>query len=210
MSSPSLRAATFLTAAHRLDQCPDDSGVEVAFAGRSNAGKSSALNVLVGQRSLARTSKTPGRTQQLVFFALEDGGALRLADLPGYGFAEVPLKLRQHWDRVLGGYLCQRQSLRGVVLIADIRRGLTDLDRGLIHLLTECRRPLHVLLTKADKLGSGAARSALAKVRSELAREAPGATAQLFSALKREGVEEASAVIAGWLAEGIPPTIAAG
>lgn len=189
--------AAFILSAARVDQCPDDEGLEVAFAGRSNAGKSSALNTLT-HASLARTSKTPGRTQLLNFFRLDD--QRRLVDLPGYGFAKVPIPLKQHWQRHLEAYLGSRRSLSGVILLMDIRHPLTDFDRLMLDWAAASGMPMHILLTKADKLAFGAAKNALLKVQREV-RQGWGAnvSVQLFSAPKRQGVEEAQAVLARWL-----------
>jgi GTP-binding protein len=162
-----------------------DSGSEVAVAGRSNAGKSSAINVLTERRSLARTSKTPGQTQLINFFELRPGQ--RLVDLPGYGFAKVPARIRAHWHELVGGYLETRNSLMGLLLIVDARRGLNDDDRGLIGWATQRGRRVHLLLSKSDKLSRNEARRVLAGVRSELPMQA---SAQLFSAVSKEGVEE--------------------
>ncbi|MCY1286271.1 putative GTP-binding protein EngB [compost metagenome] len=189
--------ASFLISAAKVDQCPDDSGYEVAFAGRSNAGKSSALNTLT-HASLARTSKTPGRTQLLNFFRLDD--ERRLVDLPGYGYAKVPIPLKQHWQRHLEAYLGSRESLAGVILLMDIRHPLTEFDRMMLDWSLASGMPLHILLTKADKLAYGAAKNALLKVRQELRKgwgEEVGV--QLFSAPKRQGIDEAHAVLARWL-----------
>lgn len=188
--------ASFLTSATQLGECPSDSGLEVAFAGRSNAGKSSALNVLTHAR-LARTSKTPGRTRLLNFFRLDD--ERRLVDLPGYGYAKVSLSLKQHWQQHLEAYLGGRQSLVGMVLLMDIRHPLTDFDRMLLNWSGACNMPLHVLLTKADKLSFGAAKTALFKVSSQLKQEFPNARVQLFSAPARQGIEQAQSVLADWL-----------
>lgn len=189
--------AAFMLSAAKVDQCPDDEGYEVAFAGRSNAGKSSALNTLT-HASLARTSKTPGRTQLLNFFRLDD--QRRLVDLPGYGYAKVPIPLKQHWQRHLEAYLGSRHSLVGVVLMMDIRHPLTDFDRLMLDWAASSDMPMHILLTKADKLAFGAAKNALLKVRQEI-RQTWGEDVgiQLFSAPKRQGIEEAHAVLARWL-----------
>src|SRR5574344_3130863 len=146
--------AQFLISAARVDQCPPDEGLEVAFVGRSNSGKSSALNTLT-RASLARTSKTPGRTQLLNFFALDEDR--RLVDLPGYGYAKVPIPLKLHWQQHLEAYLSSRESLCGVVLMMDIRHPLTEFDRMMLDWALASRLPIHVLLTKADKLTFGAA-----------------------------------------------------
>ncbi|MDD0844941.1 ribosome biogenesis GTP-binding protein YihA/YsxC [Pseudomonas sp. Gutcm_11s] len=190
--------ATFLISAAKVDQCPDDSGLEVAFAGRSNAGKSSALNTLT-HANLARTSKTPGRTQLLNFFRLDD--ERRLVDLPGYGYAKVPIPLKQHWQKHLEAYLGSRESLCGLVLMMDIRHPLTEFDNMMLDWSKASGMPLHILLTKADKLTFGAAKNTLLKVRQEI-RKGWGddvASIQLFSAPKRQGVEEAQLVLAQWL-----------
>lgn len=192
--------ASFLISAAKVDQCPEDEGYEVAFAGRSNAGKSSALNTLT-HANLARTSKTPGRTQLLNFFRLDE--ERRLVDLPGYGYAKVPIPLKQHWQNHLEAYLGSRRSLVGVVLMMDIRHPLTEFDRMMLDWAEAGRMPLHVLLTKADKLAYGAAKNAVLKVQKDV-REGWGdvASVQLFSAPKRLGVEEAQAVLAGWMGLG--------
>lgn len=189
--------ATFLISAAKVNQCPEDTGLEVAFAGRSNAGKSSALNALT-HANLARTSKTPGRTQLLNFFRLDD--ERRLVDLPGYGYAKVPIPLKLHWQQHLEAYLSSRNALAGVVLLMDIRHPLTDFDRLMLDWAQASQLPIHVLLTKADKLAFGAAKNALLKVRKEIQQGwGDVATLQLFSAPKRQGVEEAQMVLAGWL-----------
>lgn len=191
------RDAAFLVAAHELHQLPPDQGREVVFAGRSNAGKSSALNKIVGKHGLARTSKTPGRTQQLVVFGIDP--ARRLVDLPGYGYAEVPLALRAHWGEVLSEYFATRLSLAGAVVIMDVRHPLRDHDRALLELAAANGRPCHVLLTKADKLGSGALATTLRAVRKELAAIGPGLTVQSFSAVTGDGLDQARRVVARWL-----------
>ncbi|MDR6676959.1 ribosome biogenesis GTP-binding protein YihA/YsxC [Pseudomonas oryzihabitans] len=194
--------ASFLISAAKVEQCPTDSGREVAFAGRSNAGKSSALNTLT-HASLARTSKTPGRTQLLNFFSLDE--ERRLVDLPGYGYAKVPIPLKQHWQEHLEAYLSSRHSLSGVVLMMDIRHPLTEFDRLMLDWAQASSMPLHILLTKADKLAFGAQKNALLKVQRDV-RQGWGDTAsiQLFSAPKRQGVEDAQRVLAAWLGLGEP------
>jgi len=189
----------FITGAHTLAQCPDDAGREVAFAGRSNVGKSSAINAITGRNALARISKTPGRTQQINFFALDEAGDQRLVDLPGYGYAKVAQSLRRHWDRELEAYLQRRQSLVGLVLIVDSRHPPKDFDRQMLGWCAAADMPVHVLLTKADKLGRNQAASALAALRRELKQLCPGASAQLFSATRGDGTEEAVEQIVGWL-----------
>lgn len=189
-------SARFLAAAHTLAQLPPDAGAEVAVAGRSNAGKSSAINAIT-RAGLARTSKQPGRTQQIVFFEL--GPGRRLADLPGYGYARVPKALRTHWDRLLDAYLRRRACLQGLVVVMDVRHPLREGDEALLAWCAEAGRPVHVLLTKADKLRRGPALEMLREVEAALGAIHPGASVQLFSARTRQGVEEARAVLARWL-----------
>lgn len=192
-----LSRAQFVTAAHRLDQLPADTGVEVAFAGRSNAGKSSAINVICHRKNLARTSRTPGRTQQMVIFELEPG--VRLVDLPGYGYAKVPLSLKRHWETTLDAYLRTRRSLAGVVLIMDARHPLKDFDCMMLDWAREADLACHVLITKADKLKRGAQAETLRAVKRAMAAEGWRASFQLFSAQDRMGLAEAREVLAGWL-----------
>jgi GTP-binding protein len=177
-------AAAFLTSAHRPDQFLPDAGSELAFAGRSNAGKSSAINAALGRRDLARTSKTPGRTQLVNFFTL--GGEYRLVDLPGYGYAKVSRALKAHWQTLIEAYL-RRSALAGLILVVDSRRGLGDGDRTLLDWCVAAGCPVHVLLTKADKLSRNAAASTLARERRDLDG---AATIQLFAATTRQGVDE--------------------
>ena len=178
---------------HDPRELPAPAAPEIAFAGRSNAGKSSAINTLAGRRRLAFVSKTPGRTQLINFFTL--GGRAYLVDLPGYGYAGVPGEVREHWKHLVGTYVSERSSLAVVVVVMDARHPLTPLDRTLLDWLREAGRRTHVLLTKSDKLSKQAAHSTLAAVRRELATLYPGATAQLFSSLKREGIAEAAGVL---------------
>ena len=180
--------AAFLKSANAPAQFVPDEGAEVAFAGRSNAGKSSAINIIVNRRQFARTSKTPGRTQLVNFFALREGA--RLVDLPGYGFARVSGKMRDHWADLMAEYFETRASLRGMFLVVDIRRRLTDFDHRMLAFAEAVGLPVHVLLTKADKLKRGQAATALLEVRRELG---DGVTVQHFSALSRQGEEEARA-----------------
>lgn len=188
--------AEFMLSVPHPRQAPQDEGFEVAFAGRSNAGKSSALNTITGRKGLARTSKTPGRTQHLVFFRLDEHR--RLVDLPGYGFAKVPEKMKLDWQQAMQTYLTDRQALKGLVLIMDIRRQLTDFDRILLDWCVQYQLPVHILLSKADKLKRGAAKATLLKLRREL-QDLTGVTIQLFSSLKRDGVEEAQQKLDEWL-----------
>ncbi|MGE4532554.1 ribosome biogenesis GTP-binding protein YihA/YsxC [Halomonas sp.] len=192
-------AARFLTSAPTLARCPDDRGAEVAFAGRSNAGKSSAINTLTRQKALARTSKTPGRTQLINFFALGEDLERRLVDLPGYGFAKVPEKVKLEWQRHLSDYLQRRASLKGLVLVMDVRHPLSEFDQTMLGWADDQSMPVHILLTKADKLKRGAAASALQQVRSRLREWEDLVTVQLFSALKGQGIEELEARLDAWL-----------
>jgi len=185
-----LANAVFALSVHDPGSLPPPGAPEIAFAGRSNAGKSSAINALAGRRRLAFVSKTPGRTQLINFFSL--GGRGYLVDLPGYGYAGVPHAVREHWKHLVGSYIAERPSLAGVVVVMDVRHPLTGLDRMLLDALHDARREIHVLLTKADKLSKQSAQAALAKVRRELATHYPGATAQLFSSLNRDGIAEAA------------------
>ena len=199
------REAEFLLGAARIAQLPPDSGTEIAFAGRSNAGKSSALNALCGRRALARVSRTPGRTQEINIFRLPPDGQQRLVDLPGYGYARVPPAQRAQWDRLIGQYLRERESLVGLVLIMDIRRPMTDLDRDLLGWLAPQPRLLHVVLTKADKVSRSEAGRQLLLTRRRLEEMGLHATLQTFSALKREGVEDLQGLLLEWLAAGAVP-----
>ena len=183
---PHFPPAEFLTSSWQTHQFPPDHGVEVAFAGRSNAGKSSALNAITGRRDLARTSKTPGRTQLINFFALNE--RQRLADLPGYGYAKVPEKMRDHWRQLLSKYVETRASLGGLVIVMDSRRPLTDFDWQMLEWTGAQSLPTYLLLTKADKLSKGEALTTLRKVRAEVGE---AASAQLFSAVTKAGVDEA-------------------
>lgn len=189
--------AEFLKSAARLNQAPPDNGHEAAFAGRSNAGKSSALNAISGHKGLARTSKTPGRTQLINFFTVTD--AARLVDLPGYGYAKVPLEVKAQWERHLSAYLEHRTSLAGLILLMDVRHPLTDFDRQMLEWCRQADLPVHALLTKADKLKRGAAQSTLLTVKRELGTLHPRASVQLFSALDGTGLEEARTLLATWL-----------
>jgi GTP-binding protein len=194
------QSAAFVQSAHDLRDLPATGAPEVAFAGRSNAGKSSVINTLARRTGLAFVSKTPGRTQLINFFRVA-GGAL-LVDLPGYGFARVPEALRLHWGKVLSEYLQTREPLCGLIIVMDIRHPLTPLDEDMLVWFRPTGKPIHVLLTKADKLSRSAAQKVLQSVRDHLSDLAPTATVQLFSALKRTGVEEAEQKLAEWL--GLP------
>ncbi|MDP2810850.1 MAG: ribosome biogenesis GTP-binding protein YihA/YsxC [Rhodocyclaceae bacterium] len=191
------RHAVFETSAAKPQDMPQAAGPEIAFAGRSNAGKSSAINTLAGHTRLAFVSKTPGRTQLINLFRLRNGAAL--VDLPGYGYADVPLAVRRQWQGLLEHYLTQRQALIGLVLIMDVRRPLTDLDRKMINWFGPTGKPIHCLLTKSDKLTRSEQAKALREVRTEMEGADSPITAQLFSSLKKTGMEEAEQVISGWL-----------
>ncbi len=193
------RTTEFLQSASALDNAPPDTGSEVAFAGRSNSGKSSAINTLTENRKLARTSRTPGRTQLINFFSLSD--TQRLVDLPGYGYAKVPLKMKQAWNRHLEQYLQERQSLRGLILLMDVRHPLRDQDEQMISWAATASMPVHVLLTKADKLKRGPAKSTLLSVRARLMEYGELASVQLFSSLKRDGLKELEGKLKSWLTD---------
>ncbi len=194
--NPRFQAAHFLTSANALTQLPESIVREVAFAGRSNAGKSSALNVLTHQNSLARTSKTPGRTQLINYFEMSNG---LLVDLPGYGYAKVPEAMRKHWRMILQEYFAKREQLCGLILLMDVRHPLTDLDLQMLQWCDARALPVHILLTKADKLKRGPGMSALHLVQAALKKYAMPSSVQLFSAPERMGVEIAQTVIEKWL-----------
>ena len=195
---PLFQNATFFISAHHLRDLPPASGIEVAFAGRSNAGKSSALNTLANHNRLAYVSKQPGRTQLINFFTL--GNDRHLVDLPGYGYAKVPESMRAHWQSVLARYLSERTSLGGLVLVMDSRHPLQPLDRQMLDWFCPSGKPVHVLLTKSDKLSRGEAGLTLAKTRKELlAVWGENVSVQLFSSSKKLGVEEAETIIGKWL-----------
>ncbi len=196
------RNAQFEISIARPSGLPPPTGAEIAFAGRSNAGKSSAINTLAGHVRLAFVSKTPGRTQLINFFRLNCGAVL--VDLPGYGYAAVPETIRRQWQNLIETYLKRRENLLGLVLIMDVRRPLTELDRRMIDWFVPSGRPMHVLLTKADKLSRGAASAVLQQVRRELEACGPQVTVQLFSSLKKTGVDEVERVVGGWLGRGEP------
>jgi len=193
MKTNPFRPAQFVTSAAELRQLPSDAGAEIAFAGRSNAGKSSALNAICDQTALARTSKTPGRTQLLNVFALDP--ARRLVDLPGYGYAKVPEAMRERWRGLIDKYLRERDSLRAVVLIMDCRHPLKEFDCQMLAYCRDIGLACHCLLTKADKLARGEAARTLALARKEIAELESDATAQLFSATAKTGLDEARGVL---------------
>ncbi len=198
LSSPqiNLRQAKFTISAPDIRHLPSDGGTEVAFAGRSNAGKSSALNTLTHQKSLARTSKTPGRTQLINVFEIAENR--RLVDLPGYGFAKVPLAMKNKWQKALGEYLQKRDSLKGLVVLMDIRHPLKDLDLDLIHWAVDSELPILVLLTKSDKLSQGKQATEVLKVKKALAELNADIKVQGFSSLKKTGLDQANQVICDW------------
>ncbi|WP_340611748.1 ribosome biogenesis GTP-binding protein YihA/YsxC [Xenorhabdus bharatensis] len=189
----------FVTSAPDIRHLPPETGIEVAFAGRSNAGKSSALNALTRQKSLARTSKTPGRTQLINLFQVEEG--IRLVDLPGYGYAQVPEEMKIKWQKALGEYLQKRECLQGLVVLMDIRHPLKDLDMQMIEWAVVMQVPVMVLLTKADKLASGARKSQLNKVRQELASLEGNIQIENFSALKKIGIDKLEQKLDTWFSQ---------
>lgn len=191
--------AKFQISAPTLALCPPDIGREVAFAGRSNAGKSSCINTLARQKQLARASRTPGRTQLINFFTLEAENSRRLVDLPGYGYAKVSYSLKDEWQQHLAEYLEGRHSLQGLILLMDIRHPLTDFDQHMLRWATDRHLPVHCVLTKADKLNRGPSLNVLQQVRRDLQAAGYIASAQLFSALKREGMEELGSKLGEWL-----------
>lgn len=197
--------ATFLISAEKLSQCPPDCGREVAFAGRSNAGKSSALNTLTGQKKLARTSKTPGRTQLINCFSLnmdtitDNSSHYRLIDLPGYGYAKVPPEVKKRWQRHLEEYLRLRESLKGIVLVMDIRHPLQEFDATFVEWAKSSNMPLHIILTKADKLKRGAVQSSFLAVKKSLVDSANLISVQTFSSLNRTGIDELKQKLNSWL-----------
>ena len=192
----------FLQSASTLSQCPQDNADEVAFVGRSNAGKSSAINTLTDQTKLARTSKTPGRTQLLNFFQVAEGKFL--VDLPGFGYAKVPPEVKAKWQKQLEAYLRERKSLRGLVLLMDCRHPLKDFDRMMIEWCAQAPMSVHILLTKSDKLKSGAKQKALLETRRALAGYGDMITIQLFSALNHEGAGALKGRLQSWLC---PPVL---
>lgn len=198
MTMNPLDSARYVVSAHTLGQLPTDAGREIAFAGRSNVGKSTAINVLARQRKLARTSRTPGRTQQMVVFALADGA--RIVDLPGYGYAQVSQALRAHWHEEIDAYLRTRRSLRGLVLIADIRHALTEFDRRMLAFCAGISMPCLVLLSKADKLSHAQTRKRLREIETELAMNSWTTSVVTFSAQDGTGVDAARGAVVDLLA----------
>ncbi len=194
-----LKNARFLTSSTSYATLPDCIGSEVAFAGRSNAGKSTVLNVLTNRKSLAKTSSTPGKTRHINLFGLGDDKKAFLADLPGYGYAKVNIKEQKRWGEELTLYITERECLRGVVVVMDIRHPLTDNDKQMLILCRTGGKPVHALLNKSDKLKSGKRAQAVQKAKKDLAFLAPGATFSSFSALKKDGLKELQDVMSGWL-----------
>lgn len=194
--NPVYHQARFVGSASNLGNAPADQGLEIAFAGRSNAGKSSAINALTGQNSLARISKTPGRTQLLNFFEID--AQRKFVDLPGYGYAKVPVAMKQKWQKMMENYLQQRKALCGIVLVMDVRHPLTEFDWQMIQWCEHSDLPLHILLTKADKLKYGAAKNTLLTVQRELSDVGIEITLQLFSALKRAGIDDLHQILDEW------------
>lgn len=194
--NPVYHRAKFINSAPRLQDAPPDQGMEIAFAGRSNAGKSSALNTLVQQNALARVSKTPGRTQLLNFFEIDE--QRKLVDLPGYGYAKVPEAIKRDWQKMMENYLKNRKALCGIMLVMDIRHPLTDFDWQMVEWCEHTRLPLHILLTKADKLKFGAAKTTLLQVQQELGQADIVVTLQLFSALNKTGIDDAHQILDEW------------
>ncbi|MBN9289343.1 MAG: hypothetical protein BGO43_12105 [Gammaproteobacteria bacterium 39-13] len=185
----------FLKSAPTLAQCPEDVGIEVAFVGRSNAGKSSAINAITGKDSLARTSKTPGRTQLMNFFQIDEHR--RLVDLPGYGYAKVPDRIHRQIEDLLGTYLGRRHCLQGVILLMDVRHPLMPSDKQFLDFAHQCELPVHILLTKCDKIKRGASQASLLETRRFLSAYSQ-ITVQTFSALKRIGIEEVYQKLDEW------------
>jgi GTP-binding protein len=188
--------AVFLKSAARVDQLPEDTGYEVAFAGRSNAGKSSALNCLTGIKSLARTSKTPGRTQLINLFNLDEHR--RLVDLPGYGYAKVALQVKLEWQKNLAHYLEVRESLKGLILLMDVRHPLKDLDQMMVDWALNRQLPVHILLTKSDKLSRSEVKNTVLKVRKHYDLAGHLISVQSFSSLKKDGIDELIAQLNSW------------
>lgn len=194
----------FVLSAPDIRHLPSDTGIEVAFAGRSNAGKSSSLNTLTNQKSLARTSKTPGRTQMINLFEVAEG--IRLVDLPGYGYASVPEEVKQKWQRALGEYLQKRNSLKGLVEMMDIRHPLKDLDQQMIQWAVACNIEVLLLLTKADKLASGARKAQLKMVRGAVLAFGGNIEVEAFSSLKKTGVDKLRLKLDSWYND-LPPAV---
>jgi len=197
LKKPNFPPTTFLISAANLKQLPKDEGAEVVFIGRSNAGKSSAINAITGKKGLAKTSKTPGRTQLLNFFTIDEH--TRLVDLPGYGYAKVPDEIKERWQKTLSQYLTSRKSLKGLILIMDIRHPLKETDQQMLTWGAHYKLPIHILLTKADKLSRSAALLALKQVHNKLSELDTTVSCQLFSAQSHLGLDEARTHVLQWL-----------
>lgn len=204
MSKNSYSQAKFLKSASKIEQLPKDVGYEVAFVGRSNAGKSSALNCLTGIQNLARTSKLPGRTRLINIFTLGEDSERRLIDLPGYGYAKVPLQMKLDWQETLAQYLEERQCLQGLIVLMDIRHPLKELDEMLISWAIRRGLPIHILLTKADKLSRGQAQSTVLQVKQQYSMFETSLSVQAFSSLKKQGVEDLASVLNTWFKMSLP------
>ncbi|MCQ8104508.1 ribosome biogenesis GTP-binding protein YihA/YsxC [Methylomonas sp. SURF-2] len=202
--NPIYHQAKFINSAPRLQDAPPDQGMEIAFAGRSNAGKSSAINTLVQQNALARVSKTPGRTQLLNFFEIDP--QRKLVDLPGYGYAKVPVAVKRDWQKMMENYLKNRKALCGIVLVMDIRHPMTEFDWQMVEWCEHTGQPLHILLTKADKLKFGAAKNTLLAVQRELSRSSITVSLQLFSALHKIGIDDVHQMLDEWFQFSPEPT----
>lgn len=196
MTNINYGSATFILSAPTLAELPSDAGIEIGFIGRSNAGKSSAMNTITGLKGLARTSKTPGRTQMINMFSLDD--EKRLVDLPGYGYAKVPLATKQRWQKTLTTYLERRLCLKGLVMVMDVRHPLKESDQQLIVWATQAAVPVHILLTKSDKLNRGAALNTLMQVQKALEQFKDSVSVQLFSSHDKTGLDEAKALLDEW------------
>lgn len=203
--NPIYHQAKFLSSSPHLENTPPDEGKEIAFAGRSNAGKSSAINSLTRQNSLARISKTPGRTQMLNFFTVNE--ELRFVDLPGYGYAKVPPEIKRKWHKLMESYLTGRKSLCAIILVMDVRLPLTEFDWQMVEWCQHNSLPLHIILTKADKLTFGSAKNTLLKVQNELADMTNPISVQLFSSLKKTGIDELHVAIDHLFQLAIPPQL---
>jgi GTP-binding protein len=199
VTKPNYQKAQFLLSVANLNQLPPDQGIEVAFVGRSNAGKSSVLNQLTQNKALARVSKTPGRTQHINLFTLDE--SRRLADLPGYGYAKVPPEMKLKWQALLDNYVRSRECLKGLILVSDIRHPLKEFDQHMIEWSTECGLPIHVLLNKADKLSQSAIMQTLRQVSEAVSDFPPTVTVQIFSAMKGLGAKELREVLDQWFTQ---------
>lgn len=196
MTKPDYKKAQFLLSVANLKQLPPDEGIEVAIVGRSNAGKSSILNQLTQNKSLARVSKTPGRTQHINLFQLDN--ERRIADLPGYGYAKVPPAMKQHWQKMLDNYLRSRECLKGLILVMDIRHPLKEFDQHLLSWCNQCNLPVHILLNKSDKLTHSAIKQTERVIKEHVAQYSNAVTFQIFSALKSIGVKELRDFLDAW------------